>query len=62
MAHEAIFVKVAQGASRKTKVDDLLVKCKNSLVKTFESESRSFGIRNSFFITYFDTFDTIVML
>ena len=49
MAHEAIFVKVAQGASRKTKVDDLLIKCKNSLKNTFQSESFSLGIRNPFF-------------
>ena len=49
MAHEAIFLKVAQGTDREAKADGFLVKCKNSLKNTFQSESFSLGIRNPFF-------------
>ena len=49
MAHEAIFLKVAQGTDREAKADGLLVRCKNSLKPTFQSESPSLGIGNLFF-------------
>ena len=51
MAHEAIFLKVAQGTDREAKADGFLVKCKNSLKNTFQSESFSLGIRNPFFFS-----------
>ena len=53
MAHEAIFLKVAQGTDREAKADGFLVKCKNSLKNTFQSESFSLGIRNPFFFQRF---------